>query len=208
MNFNGYERNNSYGTSGNSILNLDKGDILDLTKTAPSLKHVIIGAGWDVNESGRASYDLDLSAFLLDRNKRVTMERVKERVVYFKMMNQKGIYLEGDNLTGEGEGDDERIDVDLNGIAPDIEEIVFNVNIYDAKKKRQSFGMVHNSYIRLLDADDHERELARFNLNEDASGATAVTFAKLFRTGDGWSFEAVGDALVVDDLNELLTRYL
>lgn len=197
------------GSSGvENILDLSKGDILDLTKVAPSLKNVIVGAGWDVNESGHESFDLDISAFLLDSNDRITREKVKERVVYFKIDSQTGIYLEGDNLTGEGEGDDERIDVYLDKISPDIKKIIFNVNIYDAEKKRQTFGMVKNSYIRLIDADNDEKELARFNLKDDASNATAVTFASLFRTENGWSFKALGEPLLVKDLNELLLRYL
>lgn len=193
---------------GDDILDLEKGDILDLTKVSPSLKKVIVGAGWDVAESGHDNFDLDISAFLLDRNGRVTREKVKERVVYFKLNSQSGIYLEGDNLTGEGEGDDERIDVDLDKIRPDIDKIVFNVNIYEAEKKHQTFGMVKNSYIRLLDAENGEKELARFSLREDASSATAVTFASLYRTENGWSFKALGEPLLVRDLNDLLMRYL
>lgn len=191
-----------------NVLNLSKGDVLDLTKAAPSLKNIIVGAGWDVNDFGKDSYDLDISAFLLDKNRRVTTAKVSERVVFFNMLHQQGIALEGDNLTGAGDGDDERIDVSLDDIAPDINEIIFNVNIYDAKKKNQTFGMVRNSYIRLLDADNNEKELARFDLKDDASTATAVTFARLFRTSNGWSFEAIGDTYNVADLNELLSRYL
>lgn len=207
MNFTNLGESTSNATYGN-VLNLSKGDVLDLTKAAPSLKNIIVGAGWDVNDFGKDSYDLDISAFLLDKDRRVTTAKASERVVFFNMLHQQGITLEGDNLTGAGDGDDERIDVSLDDIAPDINEIIFNVNIYDAKKKNQTFGMVRNSYIRLLDADNNEKELARFDLKDDASTATAVTFARLFRTSNGWSFEAIGDTYNVADLNELLSRYL
>lgn len=207
MNFTNLGESTSNATYEN-VLNLSKGDVLDLTKAAPSLKNIIVGAGWDVNDFGKDSYDLDISAFLLDKDRRVTTAKASERVVFFNMLHQQGITLEGDNLTGAGDGDDERIDVSLNDIAPDINEIIFNVNIYDAKKKNQTFGMVRNSYIRLLDADNNEKELARFDLKDDASSATAVTFARLFRTSNGWSFEAIGDTYNVADLNELLSRYL
>lgn len=207
MNFTNLGESTSNATYEN-VLNLSKGDVLDLTKAAPSLKNIIVGAGWDVNDFGKDSYDLDISAFLLDKDRRVTTAKASERVVFFNMLHQQGIALEGDNLTGAGDGDDERIDVSLDDIAPDINEIIFNVNIYDAKKKNQTFGMVRNSYIRLLDADNNEKELARFDLKDDASTATAVTFARLFRTSNGWSFEAIGDTYNVADLNELLSRYL
>ena len=207
MNFTNLGESASNATYAN-VLNLSKGDVLDLTKAAPSLKNIIVGAGWDANDFGKDSYDLDISAFLLDKDRRVTTAKVPERVIFFNMLHQQGITLEGDNPTGAGDGDDERIDVNLNDIAPDINEIIFNVNIYNAKKKNQTFGMVRNSYIRLLDADNNEKELARFDLKDDASTATAVTFARLFRTSNGWSFEALGDTYNVADLNELLSRYL
>lgn len=190
-----------------NLLNLEKGGVLDLTKVAPSLKSVVVAAGWDVNDDGD-NFDLDISAFLLDANKRVTDP--SRRVVYFRQMAQKGIFLEGDNLTGAGEdgGDDERINIDLNEIENDVQEIVFNVNIYQAMEKRQTFGMVNNSFIRLLDKDNNEKELCRFELKEKASSATAITFAKLFRSNGGWAFEAIGNAMTVADLNQILLRYM
>ena len=187
-------------------LNLNKGDILDLTKVAPSLHNVIIGCGWDVNESGSENFDLDISAFML--NAQMKVQSPTTEVVFFNAKNQAGIYLERDNLTGSGDGDDERIHVNLDSIPPNIQAIVFNVNIFEAARKRQTFGMVKNSYIRLLDEDDNEKELARFELKENAGSSTAVTFAKLFRTNNGWSFEALGQTLVVEDLNKLLLRYM
>lgn len=194
------------GNNNPSPLNLTKGSILDLTKNTPSLKNIVVGCGWDVNTSGKDNFDLDISAFLLDKNHRITDHTTQ--VVYFNQMTQTGIYLEGDNLTGAGDGDDERINISLEDIPNNIEEIIFNVNIFDAMKKKQTFGMIKNSYIRLLDKDNDEKELCRFELREHASNSTAVIFAKLFRSTNGWSFEAIGDNLVVQDLNQLLVRYM
>lgn len=204
MNF--FQNGQSQTNSGPAPLNLNKGDILDLTKKAPSLKNCILGCGWDVNVAGADNFDLDISAFMLDKNRRVVNPATD--VVFFNAMQQRGVYLEGDNLTGSGDGDDERIHVSLDDIPANVNEIVFNVNIFEAARKRQTFGMVQNSYIRLLDADDGERELCRYELKQNASNATAVTFAKLFRTNGGWSFEAIGDSMVVADLNQLLMRYI
>lgn len=201
MNHNNTSKNNDF-----SPLDLNKGDILDLEKEIPSLNHVIVAAGWDVNDAGKDNFDLDISAFLLNKDGRVTTPA--KDVVYFKALNRQGIYLEGDNLTGTGDGDDERIHVTLEELDSYVESIVFNVNIYECVKKKQTFGMVKNSYIRLLDADNDEKEICRFRLNDDASSATAVVFAKLFRTNSGWSFEALGESLVVEDLNKLLMRYM
>lgn len=197
---------NSSTNNDFSPLDLNKGDILDLEKEVPSLNHVIVAAGWDVNDAGKDNFDLDISAFLLNKDGRVTTPG--KDVVYFKALNRQGIYLEGDNLTGAGDGDDERIHVNLDELDDYVDSIVFNVNIYECVQKKQTFGMVKNSYIRLLDADNDEKEICRFRLNDDASSATAVVFAKLFRTNSGWSFEALGESLVVADLNKLLMRYM
>lgn len=208
MNFNRFGKT---GTDEDNFrpLDLSKGDILDLTKVAPSLRNVTLGAGWTMAKSGDDNFDLDISAFLLDRDGRV--KDPYTQVVYFKQMSQQGIYLEGDNLTGSSEDsneDDERINVALDDIPAGIQSIVFNVNIFEAMEKRQTFGMIRKSYIRLLDRDNNDRELLRFSLKTDAASATALTFAKLERVNNGWQFHAIGDALTVRDLNQLLVRYM
>lgn len=197
---------NNSGSSSPAPLNLTKGDILDLTKEAPSLKNVILAAGWDTNDAGKDNFDLDISAFLLNANGRVT--NPSTQIVFFNAMQQKGIFLEGDNQTGAGDGDDEKIHIALDELDADVCEIIFNVNIYDAVAKRQTFGMVKNSYVRLLDQDNNDREILRFDLKDDASTATAVEFAKLKRNNNGWTFEALGNCLNVADLNALLIRYM
>lgn len=189
----------------NQILNLKKNDILDLTKVSKKLHNVILGAGWDVASKG-PSFDLDIAAFLLHEDNQV--KDPSREVVFFNQMKQQGIRLEGDNLTGEGEGDDERIDIDLKAIDPEIKKIVFIVTIFKAEEKRQTFGMINNSYVRLLDADDNEKELCRFSLKEEASSATAVIFAELSRIRkDDWEFKALGEGKV-GDLNDIITLYM
>lgn len=183
-------------------LNLKKNDILDLTKRNPGLKHVILGAGWDIANSGD-SFDLDIAAFLLDANGKFN---TVENVIFFNNMKGQGIFLNGDNRTGAGEGDDERIDICLDQINPAVQKIVFVVSIFEAQAKRQTFGMVDNSFVRLLDADQNEKEICRFNLKEDGSAATAVIFAELNREGQEWQFKAVGEGKIAD-LNGILALY-
>lgn len=190
--------------SAPAVLNLKKNDVLDLTKTAPALKNVILGAGWDVAETG-PSFDLDISAFMLNDKGRVANPATD--VVFFNQMQQQGIRLEGDNLTGEGEGDDERIDIDLSAVRPDVSRIVFFVTIFEANVKRQTFGMVNNSYVRLMDADNNEKELCRFELKENVATDTAITFAELFKGPNGWNFRAIGEGSI-GDLNTLLSKYM
>lgn len=124
---------------------------------------------------------------------------------------QEGIYLEEDNLTGnddDDDGDAERIHIDLKAIPQDVQAILFCVNIFEAPKRRQTFGAVRDAYIRLLDEDDNERELLRFKLTEQASNSTAVVFEKLFRQNGGWTFDAIGENHMVSDLNGLLIKYI
>ena len=184
------------------ILNLKKNDILDLTKRNPGLKNVILGAGWDVAENGQ-SFDLDIAAFMLDANNKFNSV---ENVIFFNNKNGQGVSLSGDNRAGSGVGDDERIEIHLDQINPAIQKIVFVVSIFEAQTKRQTFGMVNNSYVRLLDMDKNESEICRFNLKEDGSTATSVIFAELFRQGADWQFKAVGEGKIAD-LNGLLALY-
>lgn len=204
MNF--FDNQTSNVSAGVAPLNLTKGDILDLTKASPSLKNVIVGCGWDANTTTSDDFDLDVSAFLLNENNRVS--NYQTDVVYFRTPNQQGIYSEGDNMTGNGDGDDERIHVDLEQINSNVKSIVFVVNIYDCVKRRQTFGQVKNSYIRLLDAENNEKELCRFELKDNAGTATALIFAKLIRSNNGWSFEATGEALNAADLNQILMKFM
>ena len=192
--------NNNNNTSG--ILNLNKNDILDLTKRNPGLKKVRLGAGWDVANNG-SDFDLDIAAFLLDANNKFN---TVSNVIFFNNKVGQGIALAGDNRTGVGEGDDETIDIDLDSINPSIQKIVFVVTIHEAMAKRQTFGMVNNSYVRLLDTEHNEKELCRFNLKDNGSTATSVIFAELYRNGSEWQFKAIGEGKIAD-LNGVLGLY-
>ncbi|MGL4911883.1 MAG: TerD family protein, partial [Romboutsia sp.] len=166
------------GRSNNNnvnALNLQKHDVLDLTKKNPGLEKVILGAGWDVASIGQ-DFDIDISAFLLNSNGKVG--QVPADVIFFNNKVGNGIYLEGDNRTGAGDGDDERIQIDLSQLRSDVSKIVFIVTIHNAQEKRQTFGMVNNSYVRLLDAKNNEKEICRFNLKENGSTVTSVIFAE------------------------------
>ncbi|MGL4990466.1 MAG: TerD family protein [Sarcina sp.] len=194
---------NSNPTPNNGgILNLQKNDILDLTKRNPGLTKVILGAGWDI-ASGGSDFDVDIAAFLLDANNRFN---TVYNVIFFNNKIGQGISLGGDNRTGAGDGDDERMNLDLTAIDMSIQRVVFVVTIHGAKEKRQTFGMINNSYVRLLDQMQNEKEICRFNLKEDGSTATSVIFAQLDRQGADWQFKAIGEGKI-GDLNEVLALY-
>lgn len=194
------------GLGGNNVnaLNLKKNDVLNLTKKNPGLTEVILGAGWDVANNG-FDFDLDIAAFLLNENGKVA--HIPEDVIFFNNMKGQGIELLGDNRTGAGEGDDERIKMNLSQIRSDIQKIVFVVTIHEAQNRRQTFGMVENSFIRLLDAKNNEKEVCKFNLKENGSTATSVVFAEIYRDGMEWQFKAIGEGRIAD-LNGILSLYM
>ena len=150
-------------------------------------------------------FDLDIAAFLLNANGKV--QNIPADVIFFNNMSGQGIYLEGDNRTGAGEGDDERIRIDLEAIPSYVEKIVFVVTIHEAQAKRQTFGMVENSYVRILDEKNNEKEICRFNLKENGSTVTSVIFAELFKEFNEWQFKAIGEGKIAD-LNGILGLYM
>lgn len=187
---------------GGVTLNLSKNTMLDLTKRNPGLSKVKLGAGWDIAQGG-ADFDLDISAFLLGVNGKIASTA---DVVFFNNMNAPGVRLNGDNRTGAGEGDDETIDIDLSAISPNVQRIVFCVTIADAAARMQTFGMVQNSYVRLMDAAQGDKEICRFVLKDDYATATAMIFAELERSGNEWNFKTVGEGKQ-GDLNTLAGLY-
>lgn len=195
--------NSSISNQSAGILNLNKNDILDLTKKNPGLKKVSLGAGWDIANNG-LDYDLDIAAFLLDSNNKFN---TVSNIIFFNNKESQGISLAGDNRTGAGEGDDEVININLEEINPNIAKIVFVVTIHEAQAKRQTFGMVENSYVRLVDLENNKREICRFNLKENGSTATSVIFAELNRKGSEWQFKAIGEGKIAD-LNGILGIYM
>jgi len=172
-------------------INLSKGQKVDLTKGNPGLSKVMVGLGWDVNafDSG-ADFDLDAAAFLLGADGKCPTE--KEFVFYgnLKHMSDSVIH-QGDNLTGDGEGDDEQILIDLAKVPANIEKIAFTVTIYDAETRRQNFGQVSNAFIRLVD-QSNGTELIRYDLGEDFSIETAVVVGEMYRNNGEWKFNAIG----------------
>ena len=172
-------------------INLQKGQKVDLTKGNPSLKKIMVGLGWDVNiyDSG-ADFDLDAAAFMVGENGKCPTE--KEFVFYGNLTHaSESVKHMGDNLTGEGEGDDKQIEVDLTKVPANVSKIVFTVTIYDADVRRQNFGQVSNAFIRIVD-ESTDQELIRYDLGEDFSIETAVVVGELYRHGGGWKFNAIG----------------
>lgn len=172
-------------------INLTKGQKIDLTKDNPSLSKIIVGLGWDINafDSGVA-FDLDAAAFLLGSSGKCPSE--KEFVFYGNLEHPSGaVKHAGDNRTGEGEGDDEQILVDLALLPPEIERIAFTATIYDADARRQNFGQVDNAYIHIQDMVSGE-DLIRYDLGEDFSIETAVVAGELYRHNGAWKFNAIG----------------
>lgn len=171
-------------------VSLTKGGNVSLTKAAPGLKAVSVGLGWDVRSTTGDDFDLDASALGLDPNHRIVAD---DYFVFFNNTSSPdgSIVHQGDNLTGEGEGDDEVINVDLPAVPATVDSIVFPVSIYDAESRGQSFGQVRNAFIRVVD-QANGNELARYDLSEDASTETAMVFGELYRNGAEWKFRAIG----------------
>ena len=184
---------NTETTHDDAPVSLSKGEAVSLSKKAPGLKRLLIGLGWDVNESGGADFDLDACAFLLGENGKCP--KSKDFVFYGNLEHPSGAVTHlGDNLTGDGEGDDEQLTVDLDQAPDNIRRIAFTVSIHEAEDRGQNFGMVQNAFIR-VENGANGRELARFELGEDFSGETAVVVGELFREGGEWRFRAVGEGL-------------
>ncbi|ASY35184.1 MULTISPECIES: TerD family protein [unclassified Streptomyces] len=168
---------------------LAKGGNVSLSKAAPNLSNVLVGLGWDARSTTGAPFDLDASA-LLCANGRVLGD---EWFVFYNQLTSPDGSVEhtGDNLTGEGEGDDESLLVDLDKVPAHCDKIVFAVSIHEAEARRQSFGQVSNAFIRVVNQADGQ-ELARYDLSEDASTETAMIFGEVYRYGQEWKFRAVG----------------
>ena len=170
---------------------LSKGQKVSLTKDNPGLQKVIVGLGWDVNvyDSG-ASFDLDAAAFMLGENGKCPTEQ--EFIFYGNLEHKSGSVKHlGDNLTGEGDGDDEQIQIDLSMIPANVAKVAFTVTIYDAEVRRQNFGQVSNAFIRIVD-EATGTELIRYDLGEDFSIETAVVVGELYRHNGEWKFNAIG----------------
>ncbi len=172
-------------------ISLSKGQKVNLTKGNPGLSRVIIGLGWDINQFDTGgNFDLDAAAFLLNDSGKVT--KSEDFVFYGNLKHSsESVQHMGDNLTGDGDGDDEQIKVNLSSVPPNITRITFTATIYEADSRRQNFGQVNNAFIRIYNEDNGE-ELLRYDLGEDFSIETAVVFGELYKNNGEWKFNAIG----------------
>ncbi|MFD6912210.1 TerD family protein [Streptomyces virginiae] len=171
-------------------VSLSKGGNVSLSKEAPGLTAVLVGLGWDVRTTTGTDYDLDASALLVGESGKVASSG--NFVFYNNLKSADGsVEHTGDNLTGEGEGDDEVIKVNLAAVPADVTKIVFPVSIHEAESRGHSFGQVRNAFIRVVNQAGGT-ELARYDLSEDAATETAMIFGELYRSGAEWKFRAVG----------------
>lgn len=200
-------------------VNLNKGDKIELRKSnGEAMRNIIIGLGWDPlpppkksgflsffsKETKQSEVDCDASA-LLCKDGKVSGNR--DIISYCNLMNENGsVKHSGDNESGEGEGDDETITVALDKVPEAYDGIIVVVSIYQAKSRRQHFGMIQNAFVRIVDADD-DQEICRFDLSENYKGVTGMLFGKLSRNGNEWVFDAMGEGLEEEDITTLALRF-
>lgn len=171
-------------------LSLSKGQNLSLTKTEPGLTNVLIGLGWDERQTDGNEFDLDASAFMLSTSGKVSGDA--DFIFYGQMKSAcSSVEHTGDNRSGEGDGDDEALKVDLSKIPDAVQTVAITVTIHDFEARRQSFGQVSNAFIRVVN-DKTGKEVVRYDLTEDYSTETAMVFGELYRNNGEWKFRAVG----------------
>ena len=188
-------------------VNLTKGQKISLTKGDGGLKKIMVGLGWDEAQPAAtglkalfaakpADIDCDASAILCGADGKLVSRNVPDCCVYFGNLRHSSgaIVHHGDNLTGNGEGDDEQITVDLSLIPAKVDKIVFTVNIYDANVRRQHFGMIRNAFIRLVNSANGS-EICRYNLTDDYSGMTGLVVGEIYRRDGEWKFNAIGQGV-------------
>ena len=193
-------------------VSLQKGQKVSLTKESEKLTRVIVGLGWDEGQRKKLGFfapkpqsiDCDASALMLKNGKL----KGKKDIVYFGNLRHftDTVMHMGDNLTGEGDGDDEQIVIDLARVPQEYDRIVLVVNIYQAMKRKQHFGLIQNAFIRLVDGSTN-KEMCRYNLTDDYSGMTAVIFGEVYRHNGEWKFNAIGQGTNDPGLGELADRF-
>lgn len=199
-------------------INLQKGQRVDLTKGNTGLKNLLVGLGWDPIETKKEGLlggllggnkqpqiDCDASAIMLNSEKKLPST---QNLIYYGNLSHSSnsVIHQGDNLTGEGDGDDEQIIISLDLVPKDVSSIVFVVNIYKADTKGQDFGLIKNAYIRVVDGGNNN-EILRYNLSEGYSGKTALVVGEIYRHENDWKFSAIGEATNDKSLKELVTKY-
>lgn len=193
-----------------TTVSLEKGQKVDLTKSHPGLSKLGLGLGWDVKKGSGSAFDLDAAAIMLDANKKL-LHGEKKNVIFFGNLAGPGVNHSGDNLTGEGEGDDEVINVDLNGLPSDCSELLLVINIYEAENRKQNFGQVERAFVRAFDGDSKEElhndgKPVRFDLSEDYSAFNAMVMGKIYRHEGEWKFQAIGEGKN-GNLNKVIEGY-
>lgn len=194
-------------------INLVKGQKIDLTKGNSGLDKILVGLGWDPIAQKKGFFggtvtpniDCDASAIMLNENGKISATK---DVIYFGNLRSGcgSVVHTGDNLTGDGDGDDEQLIIELSKIPQNIHKIVFVVNIYSAKSRKQHFGMIQNAFIRVEDMKNHN-ELIRFNLTDNYNGSTALLVGELYRHNNEWKFNALGQGTNDTSLSELAKRF-
>lgn len=171
-------------------ISLNKGGNLSLSKTDPNLVRILIGLGWDERATDGAAFDLDASAFLLTASGKV---RGDHDFIFYNQLKSQDNSVEhtGDNRSGQGDGDDETLLVDLSKVSSELEKIAITVTIHDAQARGQNFGQIANAFIRIVNQDTNV-EVVRFDLAEDYSTETAMVFGEVYRHNGEWKFKAVG----------------
>lgn len=193
-------------------VNLQKGQKVDLTKGNAGLKALVVGLGWDEAPrkfslfNKQEDIDCDASALLINAQSGKLAGPI-DVVYYGQLMHRSGAVRHcGDNLTGAGDGDDEQIIVELNKVPADYSKIVFVVTIYQARERKQQFGMIKNAFIRVVDADTG-KELCKYNLSENYEGKTAMIFGEVYRYNNEWKFGAIGEPTNDNGIAEMAARF-
>ena len=190
----------------NMSVSLVKGQKINLSKEVAGLKKVVVGLGWDAAKQGlfghKPNIDCDASAIILGKGNKY------RGVVYYgdRSAEDGCVYHHGDNLTGDGAGDDEQITVNLDKMPEDVEKVVFVVNIYACTSRKQDFGLIENAFIRLVD-DATGKEICKYNLSENYAGKTAMVFAEVYKKDGEWKFNAIGQGTNDTSISELTNTY-
>ena len=200
-------------------INLQKGQRVDLTKSNPGLSKIMVGLGWDPVQGGGggglfgglfgggggANIDCDASVIMLGANDKIQNNK---DVIYFGNLksNDGSVQHSGDNLTGDGDGDDEQVMIDLSRVPANIQKLVFVVNIYDCVKRKQHFGMIKNAFIRVVNPGNNQ-ELLHYNLTDNYSGQTCLVTGEIYRHGNEWKFAAIGSGTNAASLSEVVRSF-